>query len=352
MTKKIATASVLIAVAGLALVGCSSSGGSSSGGSSAASGGSSSGGSSSGGSSSGGSSGNGSSLKVGISLPALDDYYSVVQKGAQQEAQKKGVTLLTGDGNTASDPSQQISKIQDMLAQGVKVLLVSPPSAALIPVLDRAVAAKVKVIFVDQELKEWKKASTFIATDNPKGSTQIGQYLAQKLHNKGEVGIMVGVPGAPVALARYQNLQKVLEAAGIKVDLASEADGCQLDTAVPIVKNFLTSHPNVDAIYSICGPTGLAVDKVLSERHGGKKVLSASWDVLVQQVSNILAGTETAAVAQFPVKLGTTAVDDAVALHSGQKFPAYIDNGTELVTSANAATFFHGGTSGYSYKVG
>jgi ribose transport system substrate-binding protein len=118
------------------------------------------------------------------------------------------------------------------------------------------------------------------------------------------------------------------------------------------VKNFLTSHPNVDAVYSICGPTGLAVDKVLSERKGGKKVLSASWDVLVQQVTNIISGTETAAVAQFPVKLGTSAVDTAIELNDGKTFPAYIDNGTELVTADNAATFFHEGTSGYSYKVG
>ena len=318
---------VLAAVVGLTAAGCGSSG-------------------------SGGGSGSSSApLKIGISLPALDDYYTVVQKGAQDEAKKKGVDLLTGDGNTASDPTQQIAKIQDMLAQGIKVLLVSPPSDALIPVLDRAVSSNVKVIFVDQALPTWKKASTFIATDNPKGSTQIGQYLAEKLGNKGEVGIMVGVPGAPVAVARYQNLQKVLQQAGIKVDLASEADGCQIDSAVPVVKSFLTSHPNVDAVYSICGPTGLAVDKVLSERKGGKKVLSASWDVLVQQVTNIIAGTETAAVAQFPVKLGTTAVDDAIALHGGQTFPAYIDNGTELVTSDNAATFFHDGTTGYSYKV-
>jgi ABC-type sugar transport system substrate-binding protein len=320
----------LVAVVGLAAAGCGSSGGTSGGGGGSAA----------------------SPLKIGISLPALDDYYTVVEKGAQDEAKKKGVDLLTGDGNTASDPTQQIAKIQDMLAQGIKVLMVSPPSDALVPVLDRAISMNVKVMFIDQALPNWKKASTFIATDNPTGSTQIGEYLAQKLGNKGEVGIMVGVPGAPVALARYQNLQKVLQQDGIKVVLTSQADGCQIDSAVPVVKSFLTSHPELDAIYSICGPTGLAVDKVLSERKGGKKILSASWDVLVQQVSNIIAGKESVAVAQFPVKLGTTAVDDAIALHGGQTFPAYIDNGTELVTSDNAATFFHDGTTGYSYKIG
>lgn len=290
-------------------------------------------------------------LKVGLSLPAVDEYYSVVLKGVQDEAKKKGVTLLTANGTSAAEPSTQISKIQDLLVQGIKYLVISAPGDAFVPVLDKAVAQGVKVILIDQKIESWTKQSSFIGTDSGKGATLMGEYLAQRLGGKGEVGVMDGIPGLPLAIARYENLKKVLEKAGIKVSVASQADGCQVDQAVPVVKNFLTSHPDVTAIYSICGPTGTVVDKILKERGDSQRVLSTSWDVLVAQINNILAGTETAAVAQFPAGLGAKAIDVAIDLEAGKTVPAYIDSGTEIVTKENASEFFHEGNTGYSYKL-
>jgi ABC-type sugar transport system substrate-binding protein len=307
------------------------------------------------GSSGGGGSSTGSAkaaLKVGFSLPALDEYYSVVQQTAESYAKKKGVDLLVGDGVTGADPTVQIAKVQNLLAEGIKVLLISPQGNGLIPVLDRAVSQGVKVIFIDQQIPTFTKAVAFVGTNNGAGSTLMGNYLANRLGGKGEVGIMQGVPGTPVSLARSTNLKNILQKAGIKVDLSSQADDCQEDVAVSVIKNFLVSHPNVNAMFSICGPTGLAVDKVLGQRKGAKMVLSTSWDVFVQQIQNILAGTETAAVAQFPVKLADLAIDNAITVAAGKSIPKVIGTGAEIITKANAGQFFHQGNSGYAYLAG
>jgi ABC-type sugar transport system substrate-binding protein len=291
----------------------------------------------------------GQAVKVGFSLPSLDEYYSVVLKSAQDEAKSKGIDLLVGNGVSGADPTVQISKVQNLLAQGIKVLLISPQGEGLVPVLDRAVGQGVKVIFIDQQIPSWDKAVAFIGTDNGQGSTLMGDYLAKRLGGKGEVGVMVGAPGIPVSVARTTNLKNVLEKSGVTVSLSSQADACQADQAVGVIKNFLTSHPNVDAMFSICGPTGLAVDQVLSERKGGKPVLSTSWDVFVEQINHILDGTQTAAVAQFPVKLAQLSLDNALATVDGKTIPKVIDTGTELVTKDNADKFFHEGSSGYAY---
>jgi simple sugar transport system substrate-binding protein len=290
-----------------------------------------------------------SGLKVGFSLPALDEYYSVVQQSAQKEAAAKGVDLLTGDGVSGASPTVQISKVQDLLAQNIKVLLISPQGTGLVPVLTRAVSQGVKVIFIDQNIPSFADAVSFIGTDNAAGSALMGNYLAKTLGGKGEVGVMLGVPGTPVSQARSTQLTSILTAAGIKVDDSSQPDTCQESTAINVVRTFLVSHPNVNAMFSICGPTGIAVDKVLQERKTGQPVLSTSWDVEVQQIQNILAGTENAAVAQFPAKLGVSAVDWAIKVSAGAQMPKTIDNGTQLVTKDNANNFFHDGTSGYAY---
>jgi simple sugar transport system substrate-binding protein len=291
----------------------------------------------------------GAAITVGISVPAVDDYYGVVRDSFVAAAEAQGVNYLEGNGDGAGDPTQQIAKIETMLAQGIDVLAVAPPGDAFIPVLDRAKNLGVKVIFIDQQVPNWEGEATFIATDNPKGSQQLGDYLVGKLKAGDQVGIMIGIPGIPLLLDRYNNFKNTLEAAGITVTLTSEADGCQLDTAVNVARTFIVANPDLDAIYATCGPTGVAVTQVLQET--GNDALSLTWDVPVQQINDIIDGKATAAVAQFPQQLGENAVEYALKVAAGQEVPAYVDNGTEIVTSENADTFFHEGTTGYSYKI-
>jgi simple sugar transport system substrate-binding protein len=288
-------------------------------------------------------------VTIGISVPAVDDYYGVVRDSFVAAAKKQGVNYLEGNGDGAGDPTQQIAKIETMLAQGINVLAVAPPGDPFKPVLDKAKSLGVKVIFIDQQVPTWEGESTFIATDNPKGSQQLGDFLAPKLKAGDHVGIMIGIPGIPLLLDRYSNFKKTLEAAGIKVTLSSEADGCQLDTAVNVARNFIVANPDLDAVYSTCGPTGVAVTQVLGEQKSS--ALSLTWDVPVQEINDILAKKATAAVAQFPQKLGENAVEYGLKVAAGESVPAYIDNGTEIVTIDNAGNFFHEGSTGYSYKI-
>jgi ABC-type sugar transport system substrate-binding protein len=146
-------------------------------------------------------------------------------------------------------------------------------------------------------------------------------------------------------------MKTILEASGVQVILSSQQDLCQFDVAVGIFQNFLVANPDVDAMYTICGPDGLAVDKVLSERQGGKKILSTTWDVPVGFIQHILAGTADAAIAQFPVRSAELGVDAAIKVGNGQDIPAVTDTGTELVTIDNAGTYFHEGSAGYAYKL-
>jgi len=292
--------------------------------------------------------GGGDELTIGFSVPAVDDYYGVVRDSFVALAEEQGLDYLEGNGDGASDPTQQIAKIETMLAQGIDVLAVAPPGDAFIPVLDRAVDLGVKVIFIDQQVPDWGKQSTFIATDNPAASQAMGEYLVARLEPGDQVGIMIGIPGIPLLIDRYENLQKELEANGISVVLSSEADGCQLDTAVNVARNFIVANPELDAVYSTCGPTGIAVNQVLHE--SGSDILSVTFDVVVQEINDILDGKSDAAVAQFPARLAENAITYAQKIFVGEDVPEYVDNGTEIVTIENAETFFHEGSTGYSYK--
>jgi ABC-type sugar transport system substrate-binding protein len=333
----IGTAAVVLS---MTISGCSSSSASSSasGGTSASTGGSQSSGQS------------GSALKVGFSLPALDAYYSIVQQSAQKEAKALGVDLIIGDGVTGASPTVQISKVQDILVQHPKILLISPQGTGLIPVLNRAVQQGVKVIFIDQQIPTFTSALSFIGTNNEVGSTLIGNYLASTLHGTGEVGMLLGVPGTPVSDARYQNAANILKKAGIKVVLSSLTDACVEPTAITNFRTLLLANPKMNAAYTICGPDGMAVAMVLGEQHR-TNFICTSFDLEDQQARDIADGKCDAAIAQLPVKLGTTSVSWAKKVAAGATIPKVIDNGTTLVTKANIGCWYHGAGDTYSYPI-
>lgn len=289
-------------------------------------------------------------LKVGFSLPALDAYYSIVQQSAQQEAKALGIDLIVGDGVTGATPTVQIAKVQDILVQHPKILLISPQGTGLIPVLNRAVQEGVKVIFIDQQIPGFKPALSFIGTNNQVGSTLIGNYLVRALHGKGEVGMLLGVPGTPVSNARYQSAANILRKAGIKVVLSSLTDACVEPTAISNFRTLLLANPDMNAAYTICGPDGMAVAMVLSEQHR-TNFICTSFDLEDQQARDIANGKCDAAIAQLPVKLGDSAVSWANKVAAGESIPAVIDNGTSLVTKANINCWYHGAGDGYSYPI-
>ena len=56
-----------------------------------------------------------------------------------------------------------------MVAQGVKGIAITPTSPAVIPALDKAIKAGVKVVLMDNDLPTWKKKSSVVATNNFNG---------------------------------------------------------------------------------------------------------------------------------------------------------------------------------------
>ena len=95
-----------------------------------------------------------------------DALYDLLLIGQAAAKANPSVEVLFGAGTTGTDPASEIAKVQNMLAQGIKVLVIAPQGPGLIPVLNRAVSQGVKVIFVDTKIPGWNKAVSFIGTDN------------------------------------------------------------------------------------------------------------------------------------------------------------------------------------------
>ncbi|MDF3144334.1 MULTISPECIES: sugar ABC transporter substrate-binding protein [unclassified Streptomyces] len=195
--------------------------------------------------------------KVGVILPLLtspfwQSYNDYVPKTADSE----GVdTLKTVNSN--SDPSQQITDINNQLNQGVKGLVVAPlDSAAIEAGLDQAERKGVPVVAVDVAPDKGKVAMV-VRADNVAYGEKACQYLGEQIPSGKVVQIMgdlASVNGRDRSEAFRGCVKKnfpKLKVLEIPAKWESDAAASKLDT-------LLNANPDIKGIYLQAGGVYLA----------------------------------------------------------------------------------------------
>ena len=279
-------------------------------------------------------------VKLGLIMKFPVDFYLAMKSAAQKwDAATDGATVTYGTGKSATDDQGQIDLIQSMVTQGVKGIAITPSSPAVIPALDDAVAKGVKVVLVDNDLPDWQKKSSVVATDNHKGGVLAGQYLAKTLKPGATLAVLEGVPGVPALDDRVKGMEEGLGSSGIKIVGKAPTD-CDQDKGVSAAADLLTAHPDVDAMYGACGPPVLgAIQSIERAKRDPAGMLLVGFDALPDEVKQIAAGKEDASVAQFPAKMGELGLDTLLKAVKGEQVPPNVDTGTEIVTKDNAGEF-------------
>src|SRR6185295_18458779 len=123
-----------------------------------------------------------SSVKLGFITKFPVDFFFTLQNAAKKwDKATPGATVIFAQGKSATDDAGEIAAIQNMVAQGVKGIAITPTSPAVSATLDKAIKQGVKVVLIDNDIPTWKSKSSVVATNNFKGGVLAGKYLATKL---------------------------------------------------------------------------------------------------------------------------------------------------------------------------
>jgi simple sugar transport system substrate-binding protein len=278
-------------------------------------------------------------VKLGfITKFPVDFYFTLVGGAKGWQKAHTNVSVSYAQGKSATDDAGEIAAIQDMVAKGVKGIAITPTSPAVIPALNKAVKAGVKVVLMDNDLPTWKPKSSVVATNNLKGGTLAGAWLAGKLKAGDTLGILEGVPGVPALDDRVTGMLKGLGATKSKIKIVSKLEtDCDQTKGAQAAQTMLTANPHLTAIYSACGPPALgAIQSIKNARIKSSAIILVGFDGLSDEVKAIKAGTEDASVAQHPSKIGSLGVATLYAAVQGKKVAKNVDTGTSLITKANA----------------
>jgi len=278
-------------------------------------------------------------IKVGFITKFPADFFFTLQNAAKEYASKNpDVQIIFGQGQSATDTAGQINLIESMISQGVKGIAITPVSPELIPALDKAVAAGVKIVLMDNDIPSWKGKSSVVATNNLEGGKLAGKWLATKLKAGDKIAVLEGVPGVPALDDRVKGMVEGL--GGLEVKVVGKAPtNCTRELGVSGAEDLLTANPGLAAIYAACGPPALGAIQAIAHSGSKQHIILVGFDALPEEIKEIKAGNEDASVAQFPKKIGELGVTTLIQVIKGESVPAFVDTGTAIVTQENVKKF-------------
>jgi len=278
-------------------------------------------------------------IKVGLITKFPVDFYDIMVDAVKKyDAAHADVEVIYGQGKSGTDDEGEINTIENMIAQNVKAIAVTPTSPAVKGALDKAVKAGIKVVLVDNDIPGWTGKSSVVATDNLAGGKLAGTWLAQRLPAGATIGILQGRVGNPSLDDRVKGMKETL--GGKATVVAEPATDCDQTKGLNAAQDLLAAHPNVSAIYGACGPPIIGALQAI--KSAGKKqgdIIVVGFDASPDELTAIKAGDEAGSVAQFPAKMGSLGIETAVAAARGQTVQPNVDTGTEMVTKDNVTSF-------------
>lgn len=279
-------------------------------------------------------------IKVGLITKFPVPFYSTMEDAAKKyAAAHPEIELVTGQGQAATDIEGQIALIESMITQGVKGLAITPVDPTVAPALDKAVAAGIKVVLVDNSIPNWKGQTALVSTNNLNGGKIAGEYLKTVLKSGDKIGILQGVPGVPALDDRVTGMMEGL--GDVKVEVVGKgATNCTLELGTSVTEDILTANPDLKAIYAACGPPiPGAVKSISNAGIANDNLIVVGFDACCGEIEAIKSGAEDASVAQFPAKMGELGIDTVVKAIRGEPVEANVDTGAGLVTLQNVKDF-------------
>jgi ribose transport system substrate-binding protein len=268
-------------------------------------------------------------MKIGLSISTLNNpFFVTLKEGAEKAAKEANVELTVVDAQ--NDSAKQISDIEDLIQQGVDLILVNPTdSSAITAAIESANNADIPVITVDRSA-DGGKVVAHIASDNVAGGKMAGEFLIEKLKDGGNIVELEGIPGSSAARERGEGFHQVIDKASNLKVVAKQAADFDRAKGLSVMENILQSQSDIKAVFAHNDEMALGALEALEAR-GMKDVMVVGFDATEDAVKAVKEGKMAATVAQKPELIGEMAVQTALKVLNGEKVDSFIPVPLELV---------------------
>jgi len=264
----------------------------------------------------------GAGVKIGLSLPTQREERWVKDRQAMvEEAKKKGLDLRVQV--TDNDASKQVAQCENLLSQGIKVLILAPHDASSASgIIDRAVKAGVKVISYDRLVTDSPLDYYYLSFDNVKVGELQGDFITKKVP-KGTYIVLAGSPTDNNAKLFREGamkfIQPLVQKGDIKIAMDQFVKDWQPSEAQKLCEQALTAAGNkVDAVLAPNDGTAGGCIQALAAQGLAGKVPITGQDAELAGAIRVVQGTQSMTVFKDTRALARKAIEMAEELAAGK----------------------------------
>lgn len=264
-----------------------------------------------------------SDLAIAAIVFQQDQFFRTIQLGMNAAADAAGVELL--EGNSNSEPQQEISLIDTYIARGVDAIVISPVSAvASIPALMRARDRGIHIVTYNSNVDDTSIPVSYLNSAQRDLGNSTGMMAAEFIANElgGEANVATLGFRALLPEISADRVDGFIEMAedGNTINVVSQQDAWLAENAIQVAGDIITANPDLNIIYA--ANEGGTVGAVQAVRNAGKEgeIYVFGVDGTEQLVSFILDDDNVlqAVTAQQPYVMGQMAVEAAIAAINGE----------------------------------
>jgi D-xylose transport system substrate-binding protein len=263
-------------------------------------------------------------IVIGFSMDTLkEERWQRDRDEVVKAAEKMGAKVLVQAAN--GNDALQNSQAENLLTQGVNVLLVAPHNGkTAATIVEAAHKAGVPVIAYDRLILD-SDLDLYVTFDPVRVGEIQGEY-AMKRRPKGNYVLIGGAPTDNNALLLREGQMKFLKPSVDKGEVKIVADQWARDwqpiEALKIMENALTRVNNqVDAVVASNDGTAGGAIQALTEQKLAGKVLVTGQDAELAACQRVVAGTQTMTIYKPIPLLGGKAAEVAILLAKKQAIP-------------------------------
>ena len=279
-------------------------------------------------------------------------YFAAQDAEAHKYGAQLGCKVISANGQ--NDMMKEISDIEDMVARHVNLLIVNPRDPeGLIPAVNAATAAGVKVVAVDSTLDPKANFITQVQSSNLKNGMKVGQWIAEHMRGtpmkialiSGDKGNLVGQERRDGVFAGIMEGQLAGEGHAGYVVVGQGWGGWTQEGGLSAMEDLLTAHPDINVVLGENDSMVLGAARALQQHNREKGVLLvAAADGQKEALKMIADGEYGATGLNNPAAIIKTAIDIGMQAMKGtlpKDFPKLDYTAPVAITKANVAQYYN-----------
>ena len=267
-------------------------------------------------------------------------FWQIVLAGARKAGRDLDVNVVQLGAQSESDINGQISILENAVSEKPAAIVIAPTQfKALGQPIDEA-AKKAIIIGIDSAADS-KAFTSFLATDNVQGGRAGADALAAAVAAKygkpqGDVALITSIPGVGSLNQRAKGFKEEIAAKypGLKLVADKVADGMAA-TALNIMTDLITANPNLRGVFASNLIMAQGAGQAIAENKVADKIKLVGFDSDDRLVKLLRNGNIAALIVQDPYRMGYEGVKTALAASNGEKVPATVDTGVNVITKEN-----------------